>query len=133
MRLPPRILRSTLLASGILAAALVFAAPAVAQDTVAELTVVGHGNRTTDTYSYVVGWSDINLREAGGRKELVNRVNIAATYVCRKLAEREVTADPNCRIKTIDETMAKVRAAEHEAKVNGAPLKPGRPWVIPAD
>jgi UrcA family protein len=132
MRARPRILRSTALAGGILAATLALAPRAVAQDSaVAELTVIGHGKPTTDTYSYVVGYSDLDLRQNSGRKELRNRVSLAATYVCRKLAEREVTADPNCRVKTIDETMAKVRSAEHQMRVNAANMKPGRPWIVP--
>ncbi len=128
----PRRPRSTVLASGVVAAAFALATSAVAQDgAVEELTVIGHGKPATDTYSYVVGYSDLNLRDNSGRKELLNRVSLAATYVCRKLAEREVTADPNCRIKTIDETMAKVRSAEHQMQVNAANMKPGRPWIVP--
>jgi UrcA family protein len=122
---------SILLASGVLAAMLSLAAPVAAQDNVGELTVIGHGRPSSDTFSYVVGYSDLNLREKDGRQELVHRVDLAATYVCRKLSEREVTADPNCRIKTIDETMAKVRRAEHDAKVKGAQQTPGRPWISP--
>jgi UrcA family protein len=131
VRLLPGNSGSIALVIGVLATTLLRSAPVAAQNSVAELTVVGHGRPSSDTFSYIVGFSDLNLRDKGGRQELVHRVDLAATYVCSKLSEHEVTADPNCRIKTIDETMAKVRLVEHEAQVNRAQPAPGRPWVTP--
>jgi UrcA family protein len=131
MSLLPRNTVSIVMACGLGAGILAFAASAAAQATIEELTVVGHGDAAADTKSYVIGFSDLNLKEQSGQKELVRRVGLAANYVCRKLHEQDHNSVPACENQATKEAMVKVRAFERQAKENSASLTPGRPWTPP--
>jgi UrcA family protein len=51
-----------------------------------QLTVVAKPLKThPDTLSYAVGYSDLDLGTEKGRKELADRIQIAAAYVCKKV------------------------------------------------
>jgi UrcA family protein len=131
MRLLPKNPASMILACSLGAGMLALATSATAQSTTEELTVIGHGGANADTKSYVVGFSDLNLRDKSGQDELVHRVGLAANYVCRKLHEHDANSVPACENQATKEAMAKVRAFERQAKENSASLTPGRPWVPP--
>ena len=131
MRRLPTNPASIVLACSLGAAIVAFATSAAAQTTVEELTVVGHGNATADTKSYVIGFADLNLKDESGQKELVRRVGLAANYVCRKLHEQDRNSVPACENQATKEAMVKVRAFERQAKENSASLTPGRPWTPP--
>lgn len=96
--------------------------------TVEEVTVEGrpsHG--PPETFDYRVGYSDLDLRTEAGRKELANRIQIAAAYACKKVDE------PNgaCRADAVSHAMVKANAAAHEMRAHGKHPKPGSPWVPP--
>lgn len=131
MRLLQRTPASIVLACSLGAGTLALAISAAAQTVTEELTVIGHGDANTDTKSYVVGFSDLNLRDESGQKELVRRVGLAANYVCRKLHEQDANSVPACEHQATREAMTKVRAFERQAKSNSAKLTPGRPWTPP--
>jgi UrcA family protein len=132
MSLLPRNAASIVLACSLGAGTLALAVPAAAQAVTEELTVIGHGNAASDTKAYVVGFSDLNLRDESGQKELVRRVGLAANYVCRKLHEQDANSVPACEHQATREAMVKVRAFERQAKSNSANLTPGRPWTAPS-
>ena len=131
MRLLPQNSAWIVLTCSLGAGTLALAAPAAAQTVTEELTVVGHGNASSDTKSYVVGFGDLNLRDESGQKELVRRVGVTANYVCRKLHEQDPNSVPACEQQATREAMTKVRAFENQAKSNSANLTPGRPWTPP--
>jgi UrcA family protein len=104
-------------------------APAFAQAvTVEEVTVEGRPSKgPPETFDYRVGYSDLDLRTEEGRKELANRIQIAAAYACKKVDE------PNgaCRADAVSHAMVKARAAAHQMRGHGKHPAPGSPWVPP--
>ena len=96
--------------------------------TVEELTVEGrptHG--PPEAFDYRVGYSDLNLRSEAGRKELANRIQIAATYACKKVD------DPSgaCRAEATRNATTKANAATHQMRGHGKHPVPGSNWVPP--
>jgi len=104
-------------------------AVAIAQPvTVEEVTVEGRPSKgPPEAFDYRVGYSDLDLRTEEGRKELANRIQIAAAYACKKVDE------PNgaCRADAVNHAMVKARAAAHEMRAHGKHPVPGSPWVPP--
>ena len=80
-----------------------------------------------DTVSYTVGYSDLNLRTEKGRKELADRIQIAAAYVCKKRDE----PNSECRSFATSDARVAARAATHQMRAHGAHPAPGSPWVPP--
>jgi UrcA family protein len=96
--------------------------------TVEELTVVGkptHG--PPEEFDYRVGYSDLNLRSEAGRKELANRIQIAAAYACKKVD------DPSgaCRAEAVRQANVQADKAAHQMRAHGKHPVPGSNWVPP--
>ncbi len=96
--------------------------------TVDEIDVVAKPAKgPPETFSYPVGYSDLDLRTKEGFAELYNRVQIAADYACKKMDE----PDDACRPAATRAAMAKARAAQHEIRAHGKHAAPGYQWVPP--
>ena len=96
--------------------------------TVEELTVVGKpSNGPPEEFDYRVGYSDLNLRSEAGRKELANRIQLAAAYACKKVD------DPSgaCRAEAVRNANAKAADAAHRMRAHGEHPTPGSHWVPP--
>ena len=96
--------------------------------TVEELTVEArptHG--PPEAFDYRVGYSDLNLRSEAGRKELANRIQIAAAYACKKVD------DPSgaCRAEAVRQANVQASKAAHQMRGHGKHPVPGSNWVPP--
>jgi UrcA family protein len=122
--------------AGVAGAALVAAGAAAAQSTVEELTVLGHaGPQGHDTFSYRVGYADLDLRTEHGRAQLDKRIQITARYVCTKIAqqERAPSADPSCVAIAVRDGRDAARQAKVAAFRSTARWKPGPGWTPPPE
>ena len=77
------------------------------------------GHMEPDAVSYTVGYSDLNLGTEKGRKELADRIQVAAAYVCKKMDE----PTGQCRSFATGDAVVAARAADHQMRA------PGWPWI----
>jgi UrcA family protein len=111
-------------AAFVLGGACAFAQPTAVE----ELTVHGHHHKgVPEDLAYRVGYSDLNLRTDAGMKELTNRIQIAAHYVCKKMNE----TDGACEAEAVHDAKIQARTAQHQMRAHGKHATPGGNWVPP--
>jgi UrcA family protein len=113
----------------LIAATLAFGPPASAQE-VEPITVMGHhaAKNRPDTFSYRVGYADLDLQLGGGQKEFRRRVSMVAGYVCKKLGEGSSGA---CVDQAVRDAEPQVKAAIAHAKTRPPHWKRGPKWTPP--
>jgi UrcA family protein len=113
-------------------AAIVAGSAAVAQTAPPEeITVTGRYGTVPDSVqslSQAVSYADLDLSTDAGKKELRQRLNLTARWLCQKLGEPEIAAPPapSCRDAAVSDAMARVGSIEE----NFAPR--GTTWVAPS-
>ena len=103
---------------------------ALAQNAPEEIVVTGEFERAPDnvqSLSQAVGYADLDLSTDAGRKELRQRVNLTARYLCEKLGESESASPiaPSCRQAATKDAMSRV------GKLEASFAPRGTTWVRP--